>query len=173
MAYSAMTRMYVFICTAPDPFVSMDNGLYLAPNLPAMTNSTLREHQTAAHFAVARGKTSLWVADLYEAWALYQFGLLVLELIESAATKQAVEGQAAETRAAANALLKSHKAVERLAWMGIISFLFVCVGESGWSLWLLTFMSGTSDNAKMYDNSMSQFTLAGFMASCAAIYNIW
>jgi hypothetical protein len=163
MALSAMTRLYVFICSEPNPFVD--------PDL-LTSDPILLKQQVDVHTVVARSKTSFWVGDLYESWVLFQFAELVFEIIQSGMMKQATEGSV-EQKASGLALLESMGAVQALAWLGVWSFLFCCVGEAGYSLYLLTFRAGTPDSAKEYDESMSKFTLAGILASCAAIYNVW
>jgi hypothetical protein len=157
--------MYTFVVSVDNPYVDPENPG--RGGTPAELD--------AVKFAVSSSDTCFYVGDLYEAWALFQFGQLVLELIESGILEQAdPSGGNVAKRAQANALLQSHKAVEALAWLGIWSFLLVCVGQAGWSLWLLT-ISGFNNpqSAENYDNSMSQFYVAGFLASCAAIYNVW
>mmetsp|Transcript_71959 Transcript_71959/g.112677 ORF Transcript_71959/g.112677 Transcript_71959/m.112677 type:complete len:437 (+) Transcript_71959:119-1429(+) len=163
MAFSALTRLYVFICSEPNPFADPDS---------VTDDPILLNQQIDVHTVVARSKTCFWVGDLYESWVLYQFTELVFEVVQSGMKKQALQGPV-EQKASGIALLESMEAVKSLAWLGVWSFLIVCVGEAGYSLWLLTFHSGTPDSAKDYDESMSKFTLAGIIASGAAIYNVW
>jgi hypothetical protein len=164
MAMTSLTRSYLFICTSGSPFINPTNH----------TEAVLYGKSAIESVAttVSRSQACFYVGDLYEAWALYQFGKLVLELIESSMTKQAMTSQAAETRGSGQGLLASLPAVEQLAWLGLWSFLIVCVAESGWSLWLLTFSQTRNDGTK-FDNAMAQFTVAGFLSSCAAIYNVY
>jgi hypothetical protein len=164
MAMTSLTRMYTFVCTTATPYVD--------PSYPERHGGTAAELE-AVKLAVSRSETCFYVGDLYEAWALYQFGQLVLELIESGIMDQARFGRDVGKRAAANALLQSHKAVEALAWLGIWSFLICCVGQAGWSLWLIAINGNKTHSIENYDTSMSQFYVAGFLASCAAIYNVW
>jgi len=149
MGMSSITRMYTFIGSAVNPYDDSNKELM--------------------HDSLSRSETCFWVGDLYEAWALFQFGKLTLEVVKSGilAQKQSPDAGIA---AAGVALEKSHEAVESLAWLGIMSFVLVCLAEAGWSLWLLTF-STVAGNA--FDESMSQFTIAGFLASGAAIYNVY
>lgn len=118
-----------------------------------------------------KAETCIMVGDLYEAWALYQFGKLTLELIESSIAKQGLS-EREEERAASRALMVAHTAVESLAWVGILSFLVVCVLQSGWLLYILTFVPA-STQVDAYTSASEQFTAAGFLASCAAIYNVF
>jgi len=149
MGMSSITRIYSSIASVQDPY--------------SHENSEMLRH------ALSRSETCFWVGDLYEAWALFQFGKLTLEVIESGIMAQ-TRSPDPEMAAAANGLRISHRAVESLAWLGILSFLLVCVAEAGWSLWLLTF---STVNAHSFHASMSQFKVAGFLASCAAIYNVY
>lgn len=121
--------------------------------------------------ALSRSEACFWVGDLYEAWALYQFGKLTLKLIESTLAKQGLS-TTEEERTKARALLTAHSAIESLAWLGILSFLLVCVAQAGWSLFLLTFASPGS-KVEAFKSSTSQFGLAGFFASGAAIWNVF
>lgn len=118
----------------------------------------------------ARSDVCFMVGDLYEAWALYQFGQLTLDLIRSTIRRRAGEGSAQE-RERAEAILVAHTAVESLAWLGVTLFLLVCVGQAGWSLYLLTFTDASSDWSA-YNGQMNCFKAAGVVASAAAIWNI-
>lgn len=149
MAMSSITRLFSFIGSEAHPY-SVHNSAEL-------------------HNSLSRAQTCFMVGDLYEAWALFQFGKLTLEVIESGIMAQETSPDE-QVAAAAHGLRSSHRAVESLAWLGILSFLLVCVAEAGYSLWLLTFARVTGN---AFDESMSQFTIAGFLASCAAIYNVW
>jgi hypothetical protein len=151
MCMSAMTRVYTFLGTQPDPFSD--------------------QNEYELHRTLARGETCFWVGDLYESWALYQFGLLTLDVIKSNMKFQSQCGRDERERAAALALLGATPAVESLVWLGIWSFVICCVAEAGWALFLLTF--STHLQAKDFDESMGQFTMAGFLASAAAIYNVY
>jgi len=145
MALSSMVRMYAVVC------------------------ARWNDKELLAR-SISRAETCFWVGDLYEAWALYQFGLLTLEVIKGNILHQENNGDE-QAQAAARGLRLATKAVESLTWLGIISFVLVCVAEAGWSLWLLTFQSDLT--AEEYDQSISQFTMAGFLASGAAIYNVF
>lgn len=151
MCMSALTRVYTYLGTAPDPYASAN--------------------ENELHRALARGETCFWVGDLYESWALYQFGLLTLDVIKTNMRFQSQCGRDERERAAALALLGATPAVESLVWLGIWSFVVCCVAEAGWALFLLTFE--THLQAKDFDESMGQFTMAGFLASAAAIYNVY
>lgn len=159
MGLSSITRMYTYLGSEPSPYAA--------------------QNEDVLHRSLSRSETCFWVGDLYEAWALYQFGKLTLEVIQSNIVHQARFGDPKavtyediqNSKAAARGLHGTHSAVESLVWLGILSFLLVCVAEAGWSLWLLTFE--TSMTAKAFDENMSQFTIAGFLASGAAIYNVF
>jgi len=118
-----------------------------------------------------KAETTVMVGDLYEAWALYQFGQLTLELIESSIAKQGLS-EREEERAAARALMVAHTAVESLAWVGVLSFVIICVMESGATVYIMTFVP-TDEQIESYEMACTQFTTAGFLASCVAIYNVF
>lgn len=115
-------------------------------------------------------ESSFMVGDLYEAWALYQFGLLTMELIESSIAKQGFSEKEDE-RAAARALMVAHTAVEKLAWVGILAFVVVCAVQSAYALYIMNFQTVEEQEAS-FDESLKQFQAAGFLASGAAIYNV-
>jgi len=118
--------------------------------------------------ALIRSETMFMVGDLYEAWALYQFGILTMELLESAISKQVLSPKDDE-RAAARALMVAHAAVERLAWVGILCFVLVAFVQAGYAVFLLTLGGADYTN---FDDALSQFTAAGFLASGAALYQL-
>lgn len=121
---------------------------------------------------ISRSETCFWVGDLYEAWALYQFGKLSLDLIKSSLWKMR-RSPVPERRAAATSLIEAHGAVESIAWLGISLFLAVCVMQAGWSIYLLSFVSGPpSERWPDYNAKMAQFRAAGMVASAGAIYNV-
>merc|ERR1719253_1230112 len=119
---------------------------------------------------LSKSETCFWVGDLYEAWALYQFGQLTMQLIMSS-VRRMQHSEVREKREAAQALIQAHTAVESIAWLGITIFLLVCVVQAGWSCYLLTFTTPTSDFSE-YNKRMGQFAAAGMVASAGAIYNV-
>merc|ERR1719272_1467319 len=94
--------------------------------------------------------------------------------MESTLIRQSAS-QDREEKAAANALIVAHKAVTRLAWLGILSFVLVSVADSAVALWYLTVAADEpGDNfVKKFNNAENQFNAAGFLASCAAIFNVY
>jgi len=119
---------------------------------------------------IAKSETCFWVGDLYEAWALYQFAKLTLELIRASVERMRCSANPAQ-RDNAQALLVSHSAVENIAWLGVMLFLMVCVLQAGWSVYLLTFSEPTSDWSE-YHGYVAQFRAAGAVASAGAIWNV-
>lgn len=125
------------------------------------------EWPAAYKFAMWRYETCFYVGDLFEAWALYQFGLLALELIrESFSRKEASEHEA--ERHAAQELLAAHSAVSSLAWLGTMAFVVVCVGQTACSMH--PYFSGTANGL---ETIMSGFQVAGFISSGVALYNVF
>jgi hypothetical protein len=114
--------------------------------------------------ALWRYETCIYVADLVEAWALYQFGRLALDLIQ----------EAYQTRPDSKDILAAHNAVTSLTWIGTMTFVMVCLAQTGCSLW--PYFDGEfsvvvdTDTQEMI---LAAFQVAGFFASCAAIYNIF
>jgi len=149
MSMAGLMRLYVLISS---------------PGASSLSDSDRREQ-----LALAKNQTCLWVGDLYEAWALYQFGKLTLELVAREVRKRAgVEVK--DARTAAKVLVLSHTAIESLASLGVTMFLVVCVIQAGWSLYLLTVQ--TDWEAETYTSTMKYFGAAGMLASGGAIYNV-
>mmetsp|Transcript_40139 Transcript_40139/g.114756 ORF Transcript_40139/g.114756 Transcript_40139/m.114756 type:complete len:412 (+) Transcript_40139:90-1325(+) len=154
MAMNSLARMYQLVTTSTR-----------APNGSEVAMVDEREQ-----LFIAKSETCFWVGDLYEAWALYQFAKLTLELIKASVGKLQSSSDAAE-RDGANALMVAHGAVESIAWLGVMLFLVVCVLQAGWSLYLLSFTAHVADWAE-YNRRMGQFSAAGIVASAGAIYNV-
>merc|ERR1712151_791137 len=66
MAMSSLTQLYMLFTSTYDE------------NLAVTTSMEERER-----IYLSKCETCFWVGDLYEAWALYQFGKLTLELSRS------------------------------------------------------------------------------------------
>ncbi|CAE8643323.1 unnamed protein product [Polarella glacialis] len=117
---------------------------------------------------------SYHVADVYEAWALFQFVKLTLDILRSSLKKisEGDTGADAERREVARGLLVAHKALDSITYTGVVMFLVVCVGQAGWALYRLTFTDPTLNGWESYNNQLSLFKAAGFIASAAAIYNV-
>eukprot|EP00448_Togula_jolla_P010299 CAMPEP_0170615202 /NCGR_PEP_ID=MMETSP0224-20130122/25211_1 /TAXON_ID=285029 /ORGANISM="Togula jolla, Strain CCCM 725" /LENGTH=393 /DNA_ID=CAMNT_0010940917 /DNA_START=211 /DNA_END=1392 /DNA_ORIENTATION=+ len=132
-------------------------------------NETLGGAGPEAEEFIIQSETCLRVAELYEAWALYQFAKLTLELISDNLARKERSGTQ-EQKLVARALIRAHGAVESLAWLGVASFLIVCVMQAGWSVIQLT--SADTVDWESYEKSINYFEGAGMISSCAAIYNV-
>merc|ERR1719359_2154941 len=104
---TSLTRMYTFACFSGNPYVD--------PLYPERHGGTTAELD-AVKLAVSRSETCFYVGDLYEAWALYQFGLLTLEVIKGNILHQENNGDE-QAQAAARGLRLATKAVESLTWL--------------------------------------------------------
>ncbi|CAE7930590.1 ACT1 [Symbiodinium sp. KB8] len=94
----------------------------------------------ATQFYTAQVETCYQVGDLYEAWALYQFCKMTLEILKSSLEHIAKDRHKTdERRVVASGLLVAHKSLADIAYTGVIMFLVVCCAQAGWSLYLLTF----------------------------------
>lgn len=156
MAMTSLSRLYELTTSAHEAHST--SGV----------NSTFMKEQEELY--MSRSETCFWVGDLYEAWALYQFAKLTLELIFASVNKMRRSPDAAQ-RENAGALIVAIGAVESLAWLGVILFLVVCVLQAGWSLYLLSFTAPISDWSE-YNHGVAQFSAAGMVASAGAIYNV-
>jgi len=116
------------------------------------------EFENLVKVVLWRYETCFYVADLFEAWALYQFGRLALDLI----------GETYMRNQPSRELLRSHEAVQALTWLGTITFVLVCLAQTACSL--LPYMGGSGEKL---DLVMMSFQVAGFFASGAAIYNVY
>ncbi|CAJ1347960.1 unnamed protein product, partial [Effrenium voratum] len=151
MAFSSMVRMYQFhVHTSDDP---------------SFLNLPLQKQRSVA---LSRSETCFFVGDMFEAWTLYHFGRMTLDVIEASLQRQSREG-ATEKRAEARGMMKSHYAIWAMVWASVVIFLLVSFSETAWSLYLLHIAYGTNDEL---EDSLSVFTGAGFIASGAALWNI-
>lgn len=178
MAMNALTKMFESAAqyNIEDQTVSLAYrgvsalAVYASPN--SMTNSTV---SNASQFYLAQVETCFQVGDLYEAWALYQFCKLTLEVLKNCLEKTAKErksGPDSERKIReASGLLVAHKSLADIAYTGVIMFLVVCCAEASWSLYLLTFTNPEA-NWLDYNTQMGKFQAAGLVTSMAAIYNL-
>lgn len=121
--------------------------------------------ETAAIVAVSKSETCFWVGDLYEAWALFQFANLSLEVIENYFQREQGNSEASSTT------LQAFKAVISLAWMGTWIFVIVCVLQAGWTIWIMT-VGQVDAKSDEFQGVTRMFTAAGMVASGAAIWNV-
>mmetsp|Transcript_47421 Transcript_47421/g.110807 ORF Transcript_47421/g.110807 Transcript_47421/m.110807 type:complete len:395 (-) Transcript_47421:2-1186(-) len=142
MAFSSLTRLYMF---------------------------HVQEGEDQRETALSRSETSFFVGDLFEAWTLYHFGKMTLDVIEASLKKERDSGQA-ESRAEAEGMIKSHGAVWKMVWASVLMFLLVSFAQAGWSIYLLNFASVSSMDD--FEQSLQVFTGAGFVASGIALWNI-
>jgi hypothetical protein len=161
MAMSSLAQLYTFF-----------NSKY---DKSAVSIESLEERERLYE---VRSDTCFWVGDLYEAWALYQFGKLTLELIKESVWKKR-HSPIAEVRETAGALVIAHGAIEKIALLGVSVFGVVCLLQAGTHLytWLFSIFSQAPKNGldqKMQENTSisSAFTAAGMVASGCAIYSI-
>eukprot|EP00443_Scrippsiella_acuminata_P092737 CAMPEP_0115379734 /NCGR_PEP_ID=MMETSP0271-20121206/4681_1 /TAXON_ID=71861 /ORGANISM="Scrippsiella trochoidea, Strain CCMP3099" /LENGTH=315 /DNA_ID=CAMNT_0002802939 /DNA_START=128 /DNA_END=1072 /DNA_ORIENTATION=+ len=117
--------------------------------------------------ALGQYETVYKVGDLYEAWALYQFGKLTLEVL-GATLKQRMDRSSGSD---SNEILLSYSAVSNLMWLGTALFVVNCTIEAGWCLYQWTVGTAATDY-ETYELSSSKFTYGGLLASGAAIYNV-
>lgn len=120
--------------------------------------------------AIAKATTDLSVAAVYESWALFQFGRLILALI-SRNVERKQQSEDVSVRIGAEALAHANHAVTNLAWIGLTIFLIVCVAQSGYDIYL-TYAFSSSEDWYSYSVGRDYFVAAGWVASAAAIWNI-
>lgn len=167
MALSVTARVYRVMTREGPAVKGADPGAMLVPQ--SIFGDAAGTPESRAQLALSRSETCFLVGDLYEAWALYQFAKLTLETMALSLAK-AESSERAEERWVAHGLAKGHAAVESLAWLGVLLFLMVCLVQAGWSIYMLTSVTGAT--FAEYEGQMATFTAAGVVASMAAIYNI-
>eukprot|EP00913_Durusdinium_trenchii_P031598 g29589.t1 len=123
--------------------------------------------QVIALPAVYGGMAYSSMTRLYQ--TLYHFGKMMLDVVEASIHRQRQSDELDE-QAEAKGMLTSHSAVWAMVWASVMMFLLVSFSETGWSLYLLNFASVNS--MEDFDNSLSVFTGAGFIASGSALWNI-
>jgi hypothetical protein len=145
----------VMMLNSTVPVYQLAIGEHYYGKLPM--NGTWEERKSAA---INLKNGYFFVADLYEAWAFFQFGLLVLELVES--------GLRRTTRFhdEARQLLS---AMSDLMWLGPWLFILVCLLQAGFSVFKQ--LSGHLGDEEFL-GTIERFEVAGFVASSAAIYNV-
>lgn len=133
--------------------------------------------------AVAAFETCLHTGDVYEAFALYQFGVLTVMLlersfaprlpIETAKAASSSSGPAAITdeMGMAGQLAVSFNAVADVMWTGVFLFIAVAMMQSGWGIFLWVFKD-LGNNWDEWEYSFDNFVYAGMIASAGAIYNV-
>eukprot|EP00441_Pelagodinium_beii_P041769 CAMPEP_0197628944 /NCGR_PEP_ID=MMETSP1338-20131121/7019_1 /TAXON_ID=43686 ORGANISM="Pelagodinium beii, Strain RCC1491" /NCGR_SAMPLE_ID=MMETSP1338 /ASSEMBLY_ACC=CAM_ASM_000754 /LENGTH=371 /DNA_ID=CAMNT_0043199947 /DNA_START=104 /DNA_END=1216 /DNA_ORIENTATION=+ len=127
-----------------------------------------------SEFYLAQTETCFHVADVYEAWALFQFCKMTLEVLRSSLKnigKSERTAENAEKQEVARGLLVAHSALESIAWVSVSTFLIVCLAQAGWSLYTL-YLGGDPVDWTDYNSQMMIFQAAGFVSSGAAIWNV-
>lgn len=125
--------------------------------------------EEAKSLALWRYETCFYVADLFEAWVVFQFARLILELVEESILRQErpLDGEQEALSKLEHDLLDSHKAVTTLTWMGTSIFVVLCIVQSACSLW--PYIGGSREQQ---ETIMFGLNVGGFVASTAAIYNL-
>jgi hypothetical protein len=172
MAMSSLSSAYESV-THADPVDSMlqDGSIYGLAGKYLSANHTESDR---TQLYIAQVETCYQVADVYEAWALFQFCKLTLELLRNSFKKVSESSPSIvnqEDKESAHGLLVAHAALTNIAYNGVLFFLTVCVLEAGWSLYRLTFTE-LNGHWALYNSQIAQFSAAGFVASGAAIYNV-
>lgn len=144
--------------------------------------------QSADFFAdqdvvVAAFETCVAVADAYEAFTLYQFGVLTVTLLErsfaphpggdkttkaiaSSSSSDPPEGAGMQAQATVSFI-----AVADVMWTGVFLFIVVAMLQSGWGIFLWVF-EDLGNKWNEYQYSFDNFSTAGLIASCGALYNV-
>jgi len=122
--------------------------------------------------AFAAHETCVFVADTYEAWALFQFGALVSEQLDLSLGRREFVATHSQDPHTPNVNV-SISAMASMMWIGLTLFGAVCLLQAGWSLylWYFQILEG-SQGIEEYEASLTQFHLAGLVSSSGAIYNV-
>lgn len=124
--------------------------------------------------AYARYETCILVAELYQAWALYQLGRLVFGALHStlSGTGGAPRpGQRTGRRESSKDVVVMFSAMSSLAWLGIWIFVLISILQAVYSVFLWIGHDPAKDWAK-YEAAMQKFSYAGLLAAGAAVYNL-
>lgn len=137
----------------------------------AQVESDVTDWEQTKLSAFARYETCFYVADLYEAWALYQFGLLVVEILEEsiAAADRSPETPNQPVRGLSATLTIG--AISGVMWVGTFLFVAVTSIQAAVSLYCWVVID-PSTKWHQFESLMQQFRYAGMVASAAAIYNV-
>mmetsp|Transcript_15061 Transcript_15061/g.34295 ORF Transcript_15061/g.34295 Transcript_15061/m.34295 type:complete len:468 (+) Transcript_15061:140-1543(+) len=152
MCFSALARLYILVT---EEVIAAEEG------------GGAEDFTVTQSLAFARYETCLHIGDLYEAWALYQFGKLTCELLEGDFFKETTSSSSHGVSAA-----EAVYAVSSVMWVGSWLFISVCLVQAGWTLFMWLFRPPQGDDAADYHELLKQFYFAGMVASAAAIYNV-
>lgn len=155
MAMSGLARIYD---TVSQELINEESAVPL-PNWNEIQSTSFAEYATC-----------LYVGDLYEAWALYQFGKLSIDLLKDILPDRPYEEDTSSSHRPLHGL--SIQAVSSSLWLGTGLFVIVNLVQAGWALYMWFF----SDPAAHFDTfnlTLSQFSFAGMVASGGAIYNVY
>jgi len=120
--------------------------------------------------AYARYETCILVADLYEAWAVYQLGRLTFDVLEASLGSPG-GSQSTGRRPSSRDVGLTFQAVSSLAWLGTWIFVIVCVFQASYSVYLWIGHDPSKDWNR-YEAAMQKFSYAGLVAAGAAVYNV-
>jgi hypothetical protein len=132
-------------------------------------SATAWEEKKASSFA--EYETCIFVGDLYEAWALYQFGKLTVELLQNALPEERASDTTEASHLRNMPAGVSIEAMSSMMWLGTGLFIVVNLVQTGWALYLFVFQDPTTE-WETFDMTLSKFSWAGMVASAAAIYNV-
>lgn len=129
--------------------------------------------------AVAAFETCLQTGDVYEAFALYQFGVLTVMLLERCfappprpkGSSSSTPAEIAEEMGMAGQAALSFTAVADVMWTGVFLFIILALMQSGWGIFLWIFKD-LGNHWEEWEYSFDNFVYAGIIASGGAIYNV-
>jgi len=151
------------------PYLQLTTGTLI----PQMTNSfwwkyerdvNVPTYQEASAYAAWKYNSCMYVADLFEAWVLFQFGALILEVVGEAI--EAADNQCGCTRK--HELAEAHGAVSSLSWVGLSMFIGICIMEALFSVF--PYLGGSQGTQSTI---MSHLGVAGFFGSSVALYDLY
>jgi len=133
------------------------------------------EWEVAKATSFAEYATCVYVGDLYEAWALFQFSALTIELLQNALPErqEALEDNGPSPFIGPSGISPrlSMDAISSVMWLGTGLFIIVNMVQTGWSLYMW-FFQNPADHWAEFEFTLSRFSYAGMVASAAAIYNV-
>jgi len=152
---AGMARVYELV---------VDESSRLQDGSRAVTSSSWKQDKS---LTLARWETCLYVGDLYEAWALFQFGKLTVELLQ----EHFPEEQDSRNPFDGPSRRVSMQAISSVMWLGTGMFIAVNAVQTGWALYMWLFEDPAKD-WEFFEFGLNRFSYAGLVASSAAIYNV-
>uniref|UniRef100_A0A7S1B0P9 Uncharacterized protein n=1 Tax=Noctiluca scintillans TaxID=2966 RepID=A0A7S1B0P9_NOCSC len=159
------------IIALPLVYATMAFGSVMA-STNALANVGDEDFAAVAAVALPKAEICLWTADLYMAFALYQYGSLLFDIMTSKLQKDETAGGTSEVAAVVHLQIGAIEGVRPFAVLGFRVFFLVCIAEACWSFFIL-FLAGDTTATDFFGPVSHVFFPAGTIASLAVIYSMY